>query len=147
MCFPEVISLCMKNWFQHFFCISVFYEWQALQFLFLLKSFQNFPYNIFMYTSHVVLHLFWLCTMPMIQTSFGKRDTDTIFSNVDFAFYYYFQDSSYGQLSTLSCSVCVCYFRNSQCFFTDFLCVFSSVKYYFFRSVLLSLYFLVNFLH
>lgn len=79
MCFPEVISLCMKNWFQRFFCISVFYEWQALQFLFLLKSFQNFPYNIFMYTSHVVLHLFWLFVRCQWYKLVLEKETQTLF--------------------------------------------------------------------
>lgn len=79
MSFPEVISLCMKNWFQHFFYISVFYEWQPLQFLLLLKSFQNFPYNIFMYTSHVVLHLFWLFVQWQWYKLVLEKKTQTLF--------------------------------------------------------------------
>lgn len=60
---------------------------------------------------------------------------------------FYFQDSSYDQLSTLSCSVFTWYLKNSQCCFSGFFCVFSSGKCYLFRSVLLLLYFLLNFLH
>lgn len=118
-------------------------------FLLLLKSFQNFPYNIFMYTSQVVLHLFWLFVQcQWYKLVLEKRHRHYFFQYWFCLLLFYFQSSSYGQLSTLSCSVCTWYFRNSQYFLTGFFSsIFSSIKYYLFKSVLLLLHFLLNFPH
>lgn len=56
-------------------------------FLLLLKSFQNFLYNIFMYTAQVVLHLVWLFVQcQWYKLVLGKRHRH-YFSNIDSAFY------------------------------------------------------------